>query len=96
MSDPTSSLILPTGEKIMHRSDLFRVEVLGKECRIGLTKDSHILHIKLLENDPNVQREAWVLVPADVYQSVEKGERLQARLYEHPDGTWNVNPPVVP
>lgn len=89
-------VIIPQGEKIIHRSELFDVRITAKDIKQGLTKDIYLLLVLVLENDPLVEREAWVMVEKDIYDSVEAGDQVKLRLYEQSDGRWTRNPPVLP
>lgn len=78
-----------------YRSELFPVVIRAKQVSKGILRDQYLLGVELLENDPTVTRTALLDVPEDVYNSVGIGERVQARLYYHPnDATWKSTPPL--
>jgi hypothetical protein len=91
-----SEIVLPLGEKLVHKSELFKARVESKYVQSGLTRDMHRVLLTLLESDPNVTRTALVAIAEQDYQDIEVGETVQIRLYEHEDGKWLTNPPIIP
>lgn len=86
---------LPVGEKIVFKSELFDVRVLDKTIKTGMTKDIFMLKCLVLDDDPLIDREAWVTVEKEVYYVVDRGEKVKLRLYEQEDGRWQRMPPKV-
>lgn len=96
MDQPESGIVsIPEGERIVHRSELFDVRIIQKKTQVGMTKDVYLLEVAVEDKDPLLLQQAWVMVEQDIYNQVEKGERVKLRLYEHPNGQWTKMPPVI-
>lgn len=93
-AEEQGTVIIPTGEKLIYKSELFDVIVRSKHKNVGLVRDRYIVAVELLENDPLVERIALLDIPHDVWRELEIGERVKARLYEQPDKTWSTKPPA--
>jgi hypothetical protein len=87
------TIIIPEGEKILYKSELFDVIVRGKHKSKGLFRDRYLVSVELLEQDPLLERIALMDIPHDVWLDLTIGERVKARLYEHPDKSWKSKPP---
>ncbi len=94
MSETEGMISIPTGERIIHRSELFDAVIIQKNIQTGWTKDIFILSLMLQEDDPLVHREATVAVEKDIFYSVDKGEKVKLRMYEQADGSWTKMPPT--
>jgi ABC-type molybdenum transport system ATPase subunit/photorepair protein PhrA len=93
--EETGTLIIPEGEKILHRSELFDVIVRGKHKSKGLVRDRYTVSVELIEQDPMLERIALMDIPYDVWSQLSVGERVKARLYEQPDKKWTTKPPSL-
>lgn len=91
----SNDIILPVGEKILHKSELFSARVQGKSIHRGITKDIHKVELLLLENDPLVERVALAAVAKEDWDGLAVGDTVLIRLYEHTDGKWLTTPPLV-
>lgn len=80
---------------LVYKSELFPVVVRTKQVQPGFTRDRFVVGVDIVDDDPQVQRAALLDIPEDVYQSLEIGERVMARMYEHPDKSWQPKPPAV-
>lgn len=89
-------VVIPVGEKLIHKSDLFDVRIRERTQAVGLLgRTRFFLLVEILEQDPLLQRMALLEVPEDVWRSVSVGEQAQARLYEDPNTKqWSHVPPV--
>ncbi len=87
------TLIIPTGEKLTFKSELFDVVVRAKQRHQGITRDRYLVAVELLENDPLLERTALIEIPHDVWNELGIGERAKIRLYEQPDERWTHLPP---
>lgn len=96
MSAPeqAGTVIIPEGEKLVYKSELFDVVIRSKRIDPGLTRDRHLVEVELLEQDPLIQRIATLDIPQDIWSQLDVGERVKARLYEHPDKRWLPLPPA--
>lgn len=92
--EDAGTVIIPTGEKIIYKSELFDVIVRSKHKSKGLVRDRYLVAVELLEQDPLLERIALLDIPEDVWKVLEVGERAKARLYEMPDKTWSTKPPA--
>jgi hypothetical protein len=88
------TVIIPDGEKIIYKSELFDVIVRGKHKSKGIVRDRYLVAVELLEHDPLLERTALLDIPEDVWKQLTIGERAKARLYELPDKTWSTKPPA--
>lgn len=98
--DPNSApesgqVLIPTGEKIIFKSELFDVQIVNKHKATGITRVKHYLVVEILEDDPSVEKLATLETTEEVYQSVSIGERVKARLYQQPDQRWTTTPPSL-
>jgi hypothetical protein len=93
MDDMPGTLVIPEGEKLIHRSELFEVVVRSKHRSRGLFRDRFMVAVELVEGDPLLQRVAVLDIAEDVWRQLEAGERAQARLYEQADRSWTTLPP---
>lgn len=93
MSDQNESVvhIAPPGT-VIHKSELFPVIIRGKQIEKGVLRDRYVVNVEILENDPTVTRTALLEIPEDVYKSLSVGEKVEARLYQHDDNTWQPRP----
>lgn len=92
--EAAGTVIIPDGEKIIYKSELFDVVVRGKHRSKGIVRDRYLVSVELLEQDPMLERTALLDIPEDVWKSLTIGEKAKARLYEMPDRTWSTRPPV--
>lgn len=88
------TIIIPDGEKLVYKSELFDVIIRAKQQAPGLVRDRFLVTVELVEQDPALLRSAVVDVPEAIWRDLEEGERCQARLYEQPDGQWTTKPPA--
>lgn len=92
--EDVGTFVIPEGEKLIYKSELFDVVVRGKSMTEGFTRDHYYVQVELLEQDPLVERLVTVEITQDVWQQLEIGERAKARLYEQPDKRWTTRPPA--
>lgn len=88
------TVIIPDGEKLIYKSELFDVIVRAKRKAPGLVRDRFLVAVELIEQDPLLERTALLDVPEEIWKDLSEGERCQARLYEQPSGQWSTKPPV--
>ena len=96
MSTPeeTGILVIPEGEKLYYKSELFDVIVRAKHKAQGIIRDRFLVAVELLDHDPLLERTALLDIPQDVWEQLSIGERAKARLYEQPDRRWATKPPA--
>lgn len=92
-SEHASSVIIPVGEKLTFKSELFEVHVLRKFRRTLLTREAYYVLVELDDKDPLLIRQAVVEIQRDDWAQARPGDRCRMRLYEQADGTWD---PVMP
>lgn len=93
-AEEQGTVIIPTGEKLIWKSELFDVIVRSKHKQVGVVRDRFIVAVELLDNDPLLERVALLDIPEDVWRDLHPGERVKARLYEQPDKRWTTKPPT--
>lgn len=91
----SDAIVLPLGEKILHKSELFSARVMGLSTTPGLTKDIYRAELLLLENDPLVERTVLAMIAKQDWDSLSQGDTVLIRLYEHENGKWLSTPPLV-
>lgn len=89
----TGSLILPEGDHRTFTSELFPAVITDKTLQSGFVRDRYRVTVDLLDQDPVLQRTAVLDVAQEVWASLGVGEKVQVRLYQHPDQQWKSLPP---
>lgn len=93
--DSAGVVIIPEGDKISFKSELFDVVVRGKHRHRGLTRDQFLVTAELVEQDPLLERMAVIEIQRDVWDQLHVGDRAKIRLYEQPDQRWTTKMPLV-
>lgn len=92
--EPAGTIIIPAGEKLTYKSELFDVIIRHKSVAQGLTRDRYMVAVELLEHDPLIDRTALIEIARDVWTELGLGERAKIRLYEQPDERWTTHLPA--
>lgn len=92
-SEEGATVVIPE-RRIVFESELFAAIVVAKDRHRGYTRTRYLVTLDLLETDPKVQRRALIETPEHIWRDLGVGERVQARLYRRPDGSWTMDMPM--
>lgn len=92
----TTTVEIAEEGSVLHKSELFDVRITAKRKLAGLTRDRYIVAATVLDSDPTLQKNLMIDIPQDVWESLEVGEKVLARLYYHESlNKWLTRPPSI-